>query len=344
MREMGDLGNENNELDVVLSTRVRLARNLKNIPFPVKMEKEQSKKVVSQIKGTLFDISDEKELKFSFIDINSKTTVERQAMVERHIISPDLMEYNTECGVVVNESNNISIMINEEDHLRIQCLNQSLRLKESWHTCVEIDEMLDDKLEIAYSQKYGYLTSCPTNVGTGMRTSVMMHLPALTISGYIKNILESCSKIGIVVRGIYGENTNALGNIFQISNQVTLGQTEDEIISGVGNIVSQIIAQERYLRSELYKQNTYRFEDKIFRSYGLFTNARVLPSEEAFKLLSDVRLGVYMGLIKGISEEVLDKILTLIQSANLQQYSGRLLNPEERDIRRAEIIKELIAE
>ena len=231
-------------------------------------------------------------------------------------------------------------MINEEDHIRIQCLSSGMQLENSWKLGNKIDSILEEKIDFAFSEKYGYLTCCPTNIGTGIRASAMLHLPALIMTGYIKRILEACSKLGIAVRGIYGENSEASGNMFQISNQTTLGQSEEEIINNIKNITSQIIEQERMLRTELYKQNPLRFEDKVCRSLGVFSNARIMSSEESLKLLSDVRLGVDMGIIKNISIEDLNGIMLLIQPGNLQKQAGKPLDPNERDFKRAEFVRE----
>jgi len=231
-------------------------------------------------------------------------------------------------------------MINEEDHLRIQCLFPGLQLDKAWELCDKIDSLLEENIDYAFSEKYGYLTCCPTNLGTGIRASAMLHLPALTMTGYIRGMLDACGKLGIAVRGIYGENSEALGNLFQISNQITLGLSEEEIINNVTNIGNQIINQERTLRAELYRQNPYRFEDKVYRSLGILSNARIISSEESFKLISDVRLGVDMGIIKNIDVAKLNEILLYIQPANLQKIFDRTLSPDERDIKRADLIRE----
>jgi len=216
-----------------------------------------------------------------------------------------------------------------------------MQMDKAWKLCNDMDTYLEGKVEYAYNDDYGYLTCCPTNIGTGMRASVMLHLPALTMTGYIKNVLEACGKISVAVRGLYGENSEASGNMFQISNQISLGQTEEEIINNITGIASQLIEQERLLRKELYNQNPYRFEDRIYRSLGVFSNARIMTSEEAHKLLSDVRLGVNMGIIKDIKIEMLNELMILIQPGNLQKYAARPLNPGERDIIRAEIIRKM---
>lgn len=327
------------ESDVVISSRVRLARNLKDFPFPARMNTEQGKQVVEKIKNAVLNKENSSD-QIAFYEIQSLSSVDKQVLVEKHLISPNLLESRQPGGVIISKDENISIMVNEEDHLRIQCMYPGMQPDSCWKLCNSIDSSLEKAVGFAYNNEYGYLTCCPTNIGTGMRASVMMHLPALSMTGYIGRILEACSKIGVAVRGLYGENTEASGNIFQISNQVTLGQNEDEIIAGVSNIIHQIIGQERSLRNELYKQNPYRLEDRIYRSLGVFANARIMSAEEGFKLLSDIRLGIDMGIIKDIRLETLNELMVLIQPANLQKLAGRSLNPDERDIRRAELIRD----
>jgi protein arginine kinase len=219
-----------------------------------------------------------------------------------------------------------------------------MQIEEAWKLCSGIESALDKKLGFAFDKSYGYLTCCPTNIGTGIRASVMLHLPALSMTGYIKGILETCGKVGVAVRGLYGENSEAEGNMFQISNQVTLGQTEEEIIAGISNITAQIAEQEKMLRMELYRQNPVRFEDKIFRSLGLLRNARLISSEESLKLISDVRLGLIMGLLQGMELEDLNELTLMIQPAYLQKIYGEQLKPDERDQKRAELIRRKLNE
>jgi len=327
------------ESDVVISSRVRLARNLKEYPFPLRMNKEQSRNVLGTVKDAIMNSDSGLARNYLFVDIQSLTPIDRQAMVERHLISPNLAESKMDCGVIISRDEKISIMINEEDHLRIQCIYPGMQVSKAWECCNNIDLLLEEKVEFAFSSDYGYLTSCPTNVGTGIRASVMLHLPALAMTGYIKNVLDACGKLGVAVRGLYGEHSEAMGNMFQVSNQVTLGQSEEEIIKHITSITFQIIEQERTIRGELYKQNSVRFEDRVYRSYGILSNARLISTEESLKLLSDVRLGVDMGIIKNIGTEMLNEVTLLIQPATLQKTLGRPLNPEERDIHRAELIR-----
>lgn len=327
------------ESDVVMSSRVRLARNFKDFPFPFKMSKEEGEKVLLKVKDAIFN-SSTATADFEFKDMQKLNPVEKQVMVEKHLISPNLAAGKGESAAIISADEKISIMINEEDHLRIQCLFSGLQLDKAWELCNKIDSLLEERIDYSFSEKFGYLTCCPTNVGTGIRASAMLHLPALTMTGYIKGMLEVCGKLGIAVRGIYGENSEASGNLFQISNQITLGQSEEEIINNITNIGNQIINQERTLRAELYKQNPYRFEDKVYRSLGILLNARIISSEESFKLISDVSLGVDMGIIKNIDISKLNEILLKIQPANLQMSFDKPLSPDERDIKRAEMIRE----
>jgi len=327
------------ELDVVISSRVRLARNLDDYPFPFRMSNEQCRMVIERIKDAVFNSNNAMVKNYKFVDLQKLSPIDKQVLVERHLISPDLAEGQRECGAIISEDETISIMINEEDHLRVQCLFSGMQIDNAWQLCSKIGMVLEEKMDFAFNGNNGYLTCCPTNIGTGIRASVMLHLPALVMTGYIRNILEACSKVGVAVRGIYGENSEASGNMFQISNQVTLGQAEEEIIAGITNIASQIIEQEKTLRNEMYKQNAFRFEDRVYRSYGIFINARIMTSEECLKLLSDVRLGVDVGIIKDISVETLNELMILIQPANLQKVMRKPLNAGERDVKRAELIR-----
>jgi len=331
------------ESDVVISSRIRLARNFTDYPFPSRMNREQALNVINKVKEAIFSGNSEMSKNFVYVDTRNLYPVDKQSMVEKHLISPDLAESQVESGALISKDERISIMINEEDHLRVQCLYPGMQIDSAWNVCNKVETLLEEKIDFAYDENYGYLTCCPTNTGTGIRASAMLHLPALTMTGYIKTILEACSKLGIAVRGIHGENSEASGNMFQVSNQLTLGHTEEEIISNITNIVFQIIAQERTLRNELYKQNSFRFEDKIYRSLGLLLNARIISTEESLKLLSDVRLGIDMGIITGISIEKLNEIMLLTQPASLQKTVGNILGPEERDVKRAEFIRKKLA-
>ncbi|MDP4092311.1 MAG: protein arginine kinase [Bacillota bacterium] len=328
--------------DVVVSSRIRLARNFSKYPFPFRMSKEQGLKVLDEARESILNNEKLSNEKFLFVDVNQLDSISKHVLVEKHLISPDLEESQKDSGVIISQDGIISIMINEEDHLRLQCIFKGMNIDKAWNKCNELDNIIGEKVDFAYSNDYGYLTCCPTNVGTGIRASAMLHLPALTMTGYIRSILEACTKLNVAVRGLYGENSEASGNMFQISNQVTLGQSEEEIVSHITRIIDQIIEQERVLRLELHKQNPYKFEDRVCRSFGLLCTARIVSAEEAVKLLSDVRLGANLGIIDDIDVNKVDELMVLIQPANLQKISGSLLNPYERDIKRAELIRKTL--
>ena len=325
------------ENDIAITSRVRLARNFADIPFSAKMSVIHQNELMKRMQEI---ISGNKVYgKLIFADMTSMEAVDRVSLVERHLISPDLAESKGNAGAFINENENVSIMVNEEDHIRIQTLFPGIQLERAYRVCDDIDSIISEKADYAFNDKYGYLTSCPTNLGTGMRASVMLHLPALVMTGYMKSILESCNKVGVTVRGIYGENSDAVGDMFQVSNQISLGRKEEETIASIDGICKQIIDREKTLRLQLYKQNVYKFEDRIFRSYGLLLNARIISTQECFKLLSDVRLGVSMGIIKDINIATLNEILVLSQPATLQKISGKQLKEDERDVKRAELIR-----
>ncbi len=330
--------------DVAISSRVRLARNLEAYPFTTRMSRTQGAEILEKVKTALFDDTTISGFELSYLEMQSLRPLDRQLLVEKHLISPEFAEGNINRAAIVSKDGRISIMVNEEDHLRLQCIYAGMKLDEAWRLCSSLESSLDRKLGFAFDKSYGYLTCCPTNIGTGIRASVMLHLPALSMTGYIKGILETCGKIGVAVRGLYGENSEAEGNMFQISNQVTLGQTEEEIIAGISNITAQISEQEKMLRMELYRQNPVRFEDRIFRSLGLLQNARLITSEESLKLMSDVRLGMIMGLLHGMELEDINELTLMIQPAYLQKIYGELLKPDERDQKRAELIRKKLNE
>jgi protein arginine kinase len=332
------------ESDIVISSRVRLARNLKDYPFPWKMSKEQETSLLNRIREAFMGNGSVAK-SFLFLDIQSLGPIDRHSIVEKHLISPELAESSRICGALISRDEKISIMVNEEDHLRIQALFGGLQIDKALGLCSKVDTYLEEKMDFAFDNRFGYLTCCPTNIGTGIRASAMLHLPALTMTGYIRGVLDACTKLGIAVRGLYGENSEASGNMYQISNQVTLGLADNEIVTNINHIAFQIIEQERTLRSELFKQNPSRMEDKVYRSLGIFSHARIMSTEEGMKLLSDVRLGVDMGIIKNINTEILNELLLLTQPATLQKMAGGPLGSEERDIMRAEVIrKKLIVE
>jgi len=332
------------QADIVISSRIRLARNLKGVPFPNLMKGEQQARVVSQVSRAIHSpgiIQAVGELKLQ--PLRELPQLERQILVEKHLISPDLAEAGGERAVVLREDEAVSIMINEEDHLRLQCLLPAMMLHEAWRLADAADDALENELDFAFDQELGYLTACPTNVGTGLRASTMLHLPALVLTKQAGPVLSALTKIGVAVRGLYGEGTEAHGNIFQISNQITLGHSEDEIINNLSGVTVRLADQEREARELLRRQSRWQLEDRIGRAYGILSNARILSSQEALQLLSDVRLGTEMKILRGLDQRLLNQILVRIQPAYLQFTAGKEMTPFERDVRRAAMVRELLA-
>jgi protein arginine kinase len=330
----------NNNIDVIISSRVRIARNFADIPFPSMMNVEQSKKVLEKTKKAILNTPIGKD--FKYINMSELDYFDKYILIEKHLISPQMVQNQLTRGVLISSNEKISIMINEEDHIRIQCILNGEALEKCLEEANNFDTLIEETEKYAYSERYGYLTSCPTNVGTGLRASCMVHLPALVLTKQINSLINSLGKLSVAVRGIYGEGTEAMGNIFQISNQTTLGITENESILNLKNIVKQVVLQERQIRGKILNTNRIGFEDKIFRSLGILSNARVISTSEAVNLLSDVRHGVALNILNNISLEGVDKLITLVQPANILKTYGSNLSDEERDIKRAELIRERV--
>jgi protein arginine kinase len=326
------------EHDTVLSSRVRLARNLAGIPFPGVAQEDQLKHVLQVVQEAT---RDQPLLQgAAFIRLAEVPQLERQLLVEKHLISPQQAQDAKAKAVIVRQDEAVSVMVNEEDHLRFQTLFPGLQPMEAWQLCSKVDDGFGERLEFAGSDRWGFLTACPTNVGTGMRASIMMHLPALAMADQMKRVVGAVSQFGLAVRGIYGEGSDAVGNIYQLSNQVTLGYSEEEIIGHLLQVTKQIIEQERAARDAIAKQSRIRMEDRVFRSFGVLTNARVMSTQEAMQLLSDVRLGIDMGLVRGLEASILQELLVMIRPAHLQELMGRELDAAERDVYRAMLIRE----
>lgn len=326
--------------DIIISSRIRLARNIRDYPFPIALIKSKSKEIIKEVSDSVISGCEILKNEFLLQELEFLTSLDRQVLMEKHLISPNLISNADKAAVMMNGDESISIMINEEDHIRIQCLLPGLQLNEAWSLADKMDDLLEERISYAFDEQLGYLTSCLTNVGTGIRASVMVHLPALTMTGYINRILQAANQIGLAVRGIYGEGTEFTGNVFQISNQLTLGRSELDIIGNLNDVSRQIIQKERDARSTLIENNKLQLEDKIYRSYGILTNARILTSQEAMKLLSDVRLGIDMGIINGIKCKNLNQIMIMTQPAFLQKLANKALSTNERDTRRASLVRE----
>lgn len=326
--------------NIVLSSRVRLARNLSNVPFPSMLTKESGADIIEKIydSETMNDVFKG----FRFYDMQDTGFVDRYVLVERHLISPNLAAQGSIGAALISDDEQISIMLNEEDHIRIQALLSGLQIKEAWNIASTIDDKIEKKLDYAFDERLGYLTSCPTNVGTGLRASVMIHLPGLNLSANINKILHAVTQVGLTIRGIYGEGTEFIGNIFQISNQITLGRSEEETVDNLSGITEQIINKEMEARDLLLNNNKIMLEDKVWRAWGLMTNARSISGQESMKLLSDIRLGIDMGILKSIPVAVLNEIMVDTNNASLQKYATTELNAPERDIIRANEIRKLL--
>ncbi|TDK57309.1 protein arginine kinase [Bacillus salipaludis] len=336
MRQVGP------DSDIVLSSRIRLARNFEKYKFPTLFSHEEAKEIIANLEEVLNTADITKFGQMELLKINDLQPLQKLVLVEKHLISPLLAEDSPYGAVLLTENEEVSIMVNEEDHIRIQCLFPGLQLKEALEAANEIDDWLESRIQYAFDEKHGYLTSCPTNVGTGLRASVMMHLPGLILTQQMNRIIPAINQLGLVVRGIYGEGSEALGNIFQISNQITLGKSEEDICRDLKGVVSQLISQERSAREALRKTSNIQLEDRLFRSFGVLSNSRIIESKEAAKCLSDVQLGIDMGYITNMPKNMLTELMISTQPGFLQQYAGGPLRPHERDIRRAALIRERI--
>ena len=326
--------------DVVISSRVRLARNLDKIPFKTRASKEDMQKVLNKIE----EITPSLGYGLKFLKLKDIDDITKLTLIEKHVISPDFAIDKEEIGaILINEEENICIMINEEDHLRLQVFSSGMDLENLKNLIVEIDEKIDGLLDYAFSEQYGYLTACPTNVGTGMRASVMVHLPALTLTGNITKVLNVVNGFGMNIRGIYGEGTQSQGDIYQISNNQSLGITENEIIKNLKTITEKVIEQERLARKYLAK-NQIELEDRVYRAYGTLAFSRKISSEECRNLMSIIKLGTDLGIIKELNDTKVSKINLYTQVGNLQKNLGKNLDAYERDIKRAEVIKQIISE
>jgi protein arginine kinase len=331
------------DADIVISSRIRLARNVEAVPFPHLMSESEGDKVVAEVRLAVAKPLKGKTGKLEFTILNQLSNNERQILVEKHLISPQHAQPGDYKAVVLSEDETVSVMVNEEDHLRIQCLLPGLQLREAWQRADKVDDLLEKTLDIAFCEPRGFLTACPTNAGTGMRASVMVHLPAMVMTNQMNRLIAAITQVGLTVRGLYGEGSEAAGNLFQISNQITLGRGEEEILGNLAAVAKQIINQERAAREMLLKSNREALEDKVSRSYGILRHARIITSQEAINLLSSIRLGIDLDIIKGVDGTVLNELMVLTRPAYLQKLSGTELSPGERDVRRATLIRERLA-
>ncbi len=328
------------ESDVVISTRVRLSRNIKGIPFINRASKEELKEVYDKVK----EITPSLGYNLKFLSLDDMDSVTKQSLVEKHLISPDFaktkMPYT---AVVINDDENICIMVNEEDHIKLQVFTSGLDIDNLLNLAIEIDEKMESLIPYSYHEKYGFLTACPTNVGTGLKISTLVHIPALQMTGNLNKMLNIINNLGMNVRGLYGEGTKAEGDVYQVSNNQTLGITEKEIAKNLNLLAQKIIDQERLARKYLSK-NSLKLEDEVYRSYGILANARRIGEDEALELLSKVKLGTDLGIIKELNDKKVRELMLFTKPANMQKRLGTKLSVIDQEASRCEVIKQILQE
>ena len=327
------------QADVVLCSRIRLARNFAPYPFPLKATEESSQKVLDIMKDFC-----QKHESYRFLSLGELSPLQKRVLVEKHLISPEHAQGDGKYkGLVLDDEATVSIMVNEEDHLRLQCFAPGMDLMGLWDKADKLDDLIEADNEYAFDEQYGYLTCCPTNLGNGLRGSVMMHLPALSLSGQL-GVLNQLGNIGMTVRGLYGEGSEAIGDLYQISNQLTLGQSENDILTNLYGVNQQLIREERNARDYLLEHNRVQLEDRCWRALGTLTHARYLSSREALSLISLVRLGVAVGIIGHLTLEAVSNLYMLVQPGYLQLIAkNNDINETERDLLRAKQVKEYLA-
>lgn len=323
---------EGDHNDIVISTRIRIARNLADYPFPVRLDNKSKIEVNEKIRDAL----DGKE-NLTYTELKTLTRSQIVSLAERHLISPEFASNSDARALLMSDNEDISIMLCEEDHIRIQVMKSGLALKEAYELADKIDTEINQSLKYAFDEKLGYLTQCPTNLGTGMRASVMLHLPALTAKGQIGSLASTVSKLGLTIRGAYGEGMSAMGDLYQLSNQVSLGISEKSAIDNLKTITLQLAAQERAAREEASK--SIETEDAVFRAYGILKSARILSTKEFMSLISKVRLGTVLGMIK-TDLKTINELMVSMQPATINAFVGKTLSLEERDVERAKIVRE----
>jgi protein arginine kinase len=326
----------------VVSSRIRLARNLRGAAYPGWAGEEECERIWQELRPILVDLESLKPA--HAVEMSELDDFDKQILFERHLISRELAEKGKGSGLVVREDQQIAIMVNEEDHLRLQALQPGLSLGEVWKEIDAIDTAIEKHARYAFGVKMGYLTACPSNVGTGLRASVMLHLPGLVLMNEMSPIIKGMGKIGLAVRGLWGEGTEATGNMFQISNQITLGEKETDIISNLEQIVLEVVEHEKNARSRLMQEREMLLRDHVGRAYGILTNAHILTSKEALDQLSGLRLGTELSILESLDGRVVDELLLLTQPGHLQKIEGRRLKPKERDRARAALVRGRLAE
>ena len=328
------------ESDVVISTRVRLSRNIKGIPFITRASKDELKEVYNKMK----EITPLLGYNLKFLSLDDMDSITKQSLVEKHLISPDFaktkMPYT---AIIINDEENICIMVNEEDHIKLQVFTSGLDIDNLLNLAIEIDEKIENLVQYSYHEKYGFLTACPTNVGTGLKISTLVHIPALQLTGNLNKMLNIINNLGMNVRGLYGEGSKAEGDVYQVSNNQTLGITEKEIAKNLNLLAQKIIDQERLARKYLSK-NSLKLEDDVYRSYGILVNARRLSEEETIDLLSKVKLGTDLGIVKELNDKKIRELMLFTKPANMQKRLSAKLSVIDQEASRCEVIKQITNE
>ena len=326
------------EAEIVISSRVRLARNIRGFHFITRMDDAERRTCEAHIRKQIHDSGVAQP--GAYFPLHEMEAIDRKVLVERHLISKEHEDATHPRGVAVSQDEAVSIMVNEEDHIRLQVLQSGFQLQDAWKLCGKVDDQLESHLEYSFSPQLGYLTACPTNVGTGVRVSVMLHLPALVLTRHIEKVFQAVSKINLAVRGLYGEGTEASGHFYQISNQVTLGRSEIDIVNNVETVIPTIVRYEHEARQTLLAKDRKRLEDRVWRAFGQLKYAQLLPSDESMMLLSFVRMGVQLGLLNHMTLRDVNDLFVYTQPAHLQKLCGGPLEPQERDMRRAKYVRE----
>ena len=330
------------ESDIVISTRIRLARNLAAFPFCNRASGYQKGEIETLLRDHIARL--ELEPRLAYVTLPSLSSLDRQFLVERQLISRELASADGPRGVALVPQETVSLMVNEEDHLRLQVMRSGFAIDEAWQQIDRVDDLLEQRVSYAFSDDFGYLTACPTNVGTGMRSSVMLHLPALEYTKQIEKVFRALQKINLAVRGLYGEGSRASGHFYQISNQVTLGKSETTILNEIHGVIPQIITYERQARTSWLRDNRQGLQDKVSRAHGTLCSATMMTSEETMELLSYVRLGVNLGLVGDLTIPTINELFIHTQPAHLQKLMGSALDGEERNAARARYLRTRLRE
>jgi protein arginine kinase len=328
------------ESDIVISTRMRLARNLAEFPFIRRCTPEDRTSLVRLVRSRIPNVPLASNA--SFLELDQLSDLDRQFLMERQLISRELVDGEGSRGVVIDPEERFSIMVNEEDHLRVQVMRSGLDLDSTWETINSLDDQLESQLTFAFQEQLGYLTACPTNVGTGLRVSVMLHLPALVITKHIERVFRSLQKISVTVRGLFGEGSQFMGDFYQVSNQITLGRTEAELIGQVSDVVPMLIEYERRARDFLLGESHEDLLDEVSRALGILCTARKISSEETLHYLSKVRLGINLGLLAEVPMATINKLFIHTQPAHLQKLRGQKLSTSDRNIERASYLQQML--